>query len=139
MLAEVIDAVCSHLSQAGIFYYPGATATYKPSAGQVPVTAKRLPSTWDTAAAVNVYSQALPLPGSDTVMVSFQLHVRASPTADILADRAVEALHGVHAAQWGTLHVDRCAHLHTAQLGADEKGLDHRTDNFQLIFHTKGN
>ena len=125
MIAEVIDAVCQHLSQAGIFYYPGATATYKPEAGQVPVTAKRLPAPWDTAAAVNVYSQEL-------------LHVRASPTADILADRAVEALHGVHAAQWGALRVDRCVHLHTAQLGADEKGLDHRTDNFQLIFHTKG-
>lgn len=138
MIAEVIDSVCSHLSQAGVFYYPGATATYKPSAGQVPVTAKRLPAPWDTAAAVNVYGLALPLPGSDTVMVSFQVHVRASPTADVLADRAVEALHGVHAAQWGTLRVDRCVHLHTAQLGADEKDLDHRTDNFQLIFHTKG-
>ena len=111
MIAEVIDAVCSHLAEVGIFYYPGATATY---------------------------SQELPLPGSDTVMVNVQLHVRASPTADILADRAVEALHGVHAAQWGALRVDRCVHLHTAQLGADEKGLDHRTDNFQLIFHTKG-
>lgn len=139
MIAEVIDAVCTRLSQAGIFYYPGATATYKPGAGQAPVTAKRLPAPWDTAAAVNVYSQALPLPGSDTVTVNVQLHVRASPTADILADRAVEALHGVHAAQWGSLRVDRCVHLHTAQLGADEKGLDHRTDNFQLIFHTKGN
>lgn len=139
MLAEVIDAVCQRLSQAGVFYYPGATAAYKPGAGQVPVTAKRLPAPWDTAAAVNVYSQELPLPGSDTVMVSFQVHVRDSPTADILADRAVEALHGVHAAQWGSLRVDRCVHLHTAQLGADEKGLDHRTDNFQLIFHTKGN
>lgn len=139
MFAEVIDAVCQHLSQAGIFYYPGATATYKPSAGRVPVTAKRLPAPWDTAAAVNVYSQELPLPGSDTVMVSFQVHVRASPTADILADRAVEALHGVHAATWGALRVDRCIHLTTAQLGADGKGLDHRTDNFQLIFHTKGN
>ena len=138
MIAEVIDAVCQHLSQAGIFYYPGATATYTPGAGLGPVTAKRLPAPWDTAAAVNVYSQALPLPGSDTVMVSFQVHVRASPTADVLADRAVEALHGVHAAQWGSLRVDRCVHLHTAQLGADEKGLDHRTDNFQLIFHTKG-
>ena len=139
MFAEVIDAVCTRLSQAGIFYYPGATATYKPGAGQVPVTAKRLPAPWDTAAAVNVYSQELPLPGSDTVMVSFQVHVRASPTADILADRAVEALHGVHAATWGALRVDRCIHLTTAQLGADGKGLDHRTDNFQLIFHTKGN
>ena len=139
MIAEVIDAVCQHLSQAGIFYYPGATATYKPEAGQVPVTAKRLPAPWDTAAAVSVYSQALPLPGSDTVTVNVQLHVRASPTADILADRAVEALHGVHAARWGSLRVDRCMHLSTAQLGADEKGLDHRTDNFQLIFHTKGN
>lgn len=138
MLAEVIDAVCSHLSQAGIFYYPGATATYKPGAGQVPVMAKRLPAKWDTAAAVNVYSQELPLPGSDTITVNVQLHVRASPTADILADRAVEALHGVHAATWGSLRVDRCVHLSTAQLGADEKGLDHRTDNFQLIFHTKG-
>ena len=138
MLAEVIDAVCQRLSQAGIFYYPGRNIEYKPGAGQVPVTAKRLPAPWDTAAAVNVYGQELPLPGSDTIMVSFQVHVRASPTADILADRAVEALHGVHAAQWGSLHVDRCAHLSTAQLGADEKGLDHRTDNFQLIFHTKG-
>lgn len=139
MFAEVIDAVCQHLAQAGVFYYPGATAAYKPGAGQVPVTAKRLPAPWDAAAAVNVYSQALPLPGSDTVTVNVQLHVRASPTADILADRAVEALHGVHAATWGSLRVDRCVHLSTAQLGADEKGLDHRTDNFQLIFHTKGN
>ena len=139
MLAEVIDAVCTHLAEAGIFYYPGRNVEYKPEAGRVPVTAKRLPAKWDTAAAVNVYSQALPLPGSDTVTVNVQLHVRASPTADILADRAVEALHGVHAAQWGSLRVDRCVHLHTAQIGADEKGLDHRTDNFQLIFHTKGN
>ena len=138
MLAEVIDAVCQHLSQAGIFYYPGGNVEYKPEAGQVPVTAKRLPAPWDTAAAVNVYGLSLPLPGSDTVMVNLQLHVRASPTADILADRAVEALHGVHASQWGSLRIDRCAHLSTAQLGADEKGLDHRTDNFQLIFHTKG-
>ena len=138
MLAEVIDAVCQHLAQAGIFYSPGPPATYTRGGGLVPVTATRLPAPWDTAAAVNVYGQDLPLPGSDTIMVSFQVHVRASPTADILADRAVEALHGVHAAQWGSLHVDRCAHLHTAQLGADEKGLDHRTDNFQLIFHTKG-
>ena len=139
MIAEVIDAVCMRLAEAGVFYYPGATAAYKPGAGQVPVTAKRLPAPWDTAAAVNVYSQTLALPGSDTVTVSFQLHVRASPTADILADRAVEALHGVHASQWGALHVDRCVHLHTAQLGADEKGLDPRTATFQLIFHTKGN
>lgn len=139
MLAEVIDAVCMRLAEAGIFYYPGGNIEYKPEAGRVPVTAKRLPAKWDTAAAVNVYSQALPLPGSDTVTVNVQLHVRASPTADILADRAVEALHGVHAAQWGSLHVDRCVHLSTAQLGTDEKGLDHRTDNFQLIFHTKGN
>ena len=138
MLAEVIDAVCMHLSEAGIFYYPGGNVEYKPSASQVPVTAKRLPAKWDTAAAVNVYSQDLPLPGSDTITVNLQVHVRASPTADILADRAVEALHGVHAAQWGSLRVDRCAHLSTAQLGADEKDLDHRTDNFQLIFHTKG-
>lgn len=139
MIAEVIDAVCSHLAEAGVFYYPGGNVEYKPEAGRVPVTAKRLPAKWDTAAAVNVYSQDLPLPGSDTVTVNLQLHVRASPTADILADRAVEALHGVHAAQWGSLRVDRCVHLSTAQLGADEKGLDHRTDNFQLIFHTKGN
>ena len=125
MLAEVIDAVCTHLAEAGIFYYPGRNVEYKPEAGRVPVTAKRLPAKWDTAAAVNVYSQALPLPGSDTVTVNVQLHVRASPTAD--------------AAQWGSLRVDRCVHLHTAQIGADEKGLDHRTDNFQLIFHTKGN
>lgn len=139
MITEVIDAVCMRLAEAGIFYYPGGNVEYKPSAGQVPVTAKRLPAKWDTAAAVNVYSQELPLPGSDTVTVNVQLHVRASPTADILADRAVEALHGTHAAQWGSLHVDRCVHLSTAQLGADEKGLDHRTDNLQLIFHTKGN
>lgn len=139
MLAEVIDAVCMRLAEVGIFYYPGGNIEYKPEAGRVPVMAKRLPAKWDTAAAVNVYGLALPLPGSDTVMVNLQLHVRASPTADILADRAVEALHGVHAAQWGSLRVDRCAHLHTAQLGVDEKGLDHRTDNFQLIFHTKGN
>ena len=138
MLAEVIDAVCMHLAEVGIFYYPGGNVEYKPSASQVPVMAKRLPAKWDTAAAVNVYSQDLPLPGSDTITVNVQVHVRASPTADILADRAVEALHGVHAAQWGSLHVDRCAHLYTAQLGADEKDLDHRTDNFQLIFHTKG-
>ena len=138
MIAEVIDAVCTHLAEAGVFYYPGGNVEYKPEAGQVPVTAKRLPAKWDTAAAVNVYGLALPLPGSDTVMVNVQLHVRASPTADILADRAVEALHGVHAATWGSLRVDRCLHLHTAQLGADEKGLDPRTDNFQLIFHTKG-
>lgn len=139
MIAEVIDAVCMRLAEAGIFYYPGGNIEYKPIAGQVPVTAKRLPAKWDTAAAVNVYSQELPLPGSDTVMVNVQLHVRASPTADILADQAVEALHGTHAAQWGSLRMDRCVHLSTAQLGADEKGLDHRTDNFQLIFHTKGN
>lgn len=138
MIAEVIDAVCMHLAEAGIFYYPGGSVEYKPSASQVPVTAKRLPAKWDTAAAVNVYSQDLPLPGSDTITVNVQVHVRASPTADVLADRAVEALHGVHAAQWGSLRVDRCAHLSTAQLGADEKDLDHRTDNFQLIFHTKG-
>lgn len=138
MIAEVIDAVCMHLAEAGIFYYPGGSVEYKPSASQVPVTAKRLPAKWDTAAAVNVYSQDLPLPGSDTITVNVQVHVRASPTADVLADRAVEALHGVHAAQWGSLRVDRCAHLSTAQLGADDKGLDHRTDNFQLIFHTKG-
>ena len=138
MIAEVIDAVCMHLAEAGVFYYPGGNVEYKPGADRVPVMAKRLPAPWDTAAAVNVYSQTLPL-RSDTVTVNVQLHVRASPTADILADRAVEALHGVHAAQWGALHVDRCIHLHTAQLGADEKGLDHRTDNFQLIFHTKGN
>lgn len=139
MIAEVIDAVCMRLAEAGVFYYPGGNVEYKPEAGRVPVMAKRLPAKWDTAAAVNVYSQALPLPGSDTVTVNVQVHVRASPTADILADRAAETLHGEHAAQWGSLHVDRCIHLSTAQLGSDEKGLDHRTDNFQLIFHTKGN
>ena len=44
MLAEVIDAVCMRLAEAGIFYYPGGNIEYKPEAGRVPVTAKRLPA-----------------------------------------------------------------------------------------------
>ena len=133
-MRAITRAVCERLAQAGAAYWPGEDGAYTLTPGGAPpVYAKRLQATPDTALAVATYQIDPPIdPGDPVTVVRVQVRARAPYDADPLADTALAALHGAHHQEWGGLHVARCAHLSALQLGADQAGLDERTDNYEL-------
>lgn len=137
-MRAVTRAVCERLNRAGVAYWPGEDGAYTLTpGGPPPVYAKRLQATPETAFAVTAYQIAPPItPDSNVTVARVQVRVRAPYDADPLADAALAALHGVHHQMWGGLRVARCAHLSALQLGADQSGLDERSDNYELHITT---
>lgn len=134
-MRQVIDAVGTRLMGAGVGYWPGPAGTYPTNAGR-PIFAKRLRPKPDTAIAVTTYGTDLdPNPDLPTIRVRVQVRTRAPLDADPIGDQIIQALHGQHHQEWAGLPVNRCIHLSTAQLGANQAGLDERTDNFELTIH----
>lgn len=133
-MRAITRAVCERLAQAGVAYWPGEDGDYtRPPGGPPPVYAKRLQTTPETALAVAAYQIDPPItPGDNVTVARVQVRARAPYDADPLADAALTALHGAHHQKWGGLRVARCAHLSAVQLGADQAGLDERTDNYEL-------
>ena len=101
-MRDITRAVCERLTRAGVAYWPGEDGAYTLT------------------------------PGSNVTVARVQVRVRAPYDADPLADAALAALHGAHHETWGGLRVARCAHLSALQLGADQSGLDERSDNYEL-------
>lgn len=133
-MRDITRAVCERLAQAGVAYWPGEDSAYTLTpGGPPPVYAKRLQATPETALAVATYQIDPPItPGINVTVARVQVRVRAPYDADPLADAALAALHGAHHQTWGGLRVARCAHLSALQLGADQSGLDERSDNYEL-------
>lgn len=132
-LALVVDAVCQHLHNLKVGYWPGSTGTYPKTTSQPPIYVKRLPSAPVAAYAVTAYNLELDAYDPRKQTVRIQIRSRNPFDADQLADRAVQAMHAVHHQTWGPVTIHRCKHLYAAQLGADPATrLDERTDNYEL-------
>lgn len=135
-LRTVINAVATRLHDTGVGYWPGPEGTYPDTPQARSIYAKRLPPKPAEAYAVTAYGlTTTPDPDVTSYTVRVQVRSRAPYDADPMGDDALNSLHGLHHQEWAGLHVDRCQHLSTAQLGADSAGLDERTDNFELTIH----
>ncbi|MCD4558226.1 minor capsid protein [Schaalia sp. lx-100] len=131
---NVIDAIGTILTQAGVAFWPGFDGEY-PASTQLPfVYAKRLPPDEAKALAINVYARENNIStGSTTVRV--QVLCRCPREADTVADRVFDALHGLHHQHKGALRLARIRHISTAQLGLSPGGMDERSDNYEITLN----
>jgi hypothetical protein len=127
---SLVTVVAGLLAAAGVGVWQPAGPAYTPT--QVGIFYGPIAPAPDRAIGVTVYDQTDDI---ETTLAERFVQIRcrgakgAPNGADILADAAFTALHGVYRAG-GIARITRTS---TAPLGADENNRQERTDNYQLV------
>ena len=127
---EVTMAVCALLDAANVGEWRPAGPAY--TAGEVGIFYGPILAAPDRAIGVTCYIQTDDIETGRAdryVQVRFRGAKSAPNGADILADAAFTALHGVYQVSG----ISRITRTSTAPVGADDNGRQERVDNYQLI------
>lgn len=128
--SDLTTALCVLLDVAGVGQWRPAGPAY--TTAETAIVYGPLPALPDRAIGVTVYIQDDDLVtglADRMVQVRFRGAKNAPNGADVLADAAFTALHGVA----HTSGIALIARSSTAPLGADTNGRQERTDNYRVI------